>query len=229
MKRKRRKRHAWCLSQLFVQACIRIDICYGSSFHRATACIRMEHRFILNGKYRDRLFAEVEHTDMDYCAWVLRSPPNSLPPSLRLFQCYLRRKHGGVIRVGKHKGCYFNELFSNEPAYATWVLGLDNPAGSLLEFKNYVVAASTATAPRSRTRSPRRTNGYVERVQAGDKHRVDVPSSCRVCYDLPVRTAFTGCGHMVCCTRCAFEFMDKQIPCPICRTPVQDVIRLFGC
>jgi hypothetical protein len=189
----------------------------------------MEHRLILNGKYRERLFSEVEHADIDYCAWVLRSPPNSLPPSLRLFQCYLRRKRGGVIRVGKHRGRYFNELFSGEPAYATWVVGLADPAGSLLEFKKYVVAATAAVAPRARSRSLRRPNGHVESVQAGDAHHVDIPKECRVCYDLPVRTAFAGCGHMVCCTRCALEFTDKGLPCPICRTPVLDVIRLFGC
>ena len=170
----------------FVPACIRIDMCCSSSFSRARACILMEHRMILNGKH---------HADIDYCAWVLRCPQTSLPRFLRLFQCYLRQKHGGIIRVGKHKGCYFNDLYCNEPTYATWVLGLGNPAGSLLEFKNYVVAVSSAATPRFRSRSPRRSNGYVESVQAGDVHHVDVPKECRVCYDLPVRTAFAGCGH----------------------------------
>lgn len=213
----------------FVPACIRIDMCCGSSFSRALACILMENRLILNGKYRDKPFSYVEYADVDYCAWVLRCPQTSLPLSLHLFQCYLRQKHGGIIRVGKHKGCYFDDLYRNEPTYASWVLGLGNPAGSLLEFKNYVVAASSAATPRFRSRSPRRSNGYVESVQAGDVYHIDVPKECRVCYDLPVRTAFAGCGHMVCCTRCALEFVAKGLACPICRSPVHNVIRLFGC
>ena len=189
----------------------------------------MENRLILHGKYRERRFTEVEHTDIDYCGWVLRSLPDSLPLSLRLFQGYLRRRHGGIIRVGKHKGSYFNVLYSCEPEYTSWVLGLDEPTGSLLEFRNYVVAAATAAAPRSRSRSRTRPNGHVGSVQAGDVYGVDIPKECRICYDLPVRTAFAGCGHMVCCTRCALEFTDKGLSCPICRTPVYDVIRLFCC
>ena len=155
---------------------------------------------------------------------MLRSPANSLSPSLRLFQWYLRRKHGGIIRVGKHKGRHFND-----PTYAMLVMGLDEPAGSLLEFKNYVVAATADVTPRFRSRSPNRPNGHVKGAQANDLPRVDIPKECSVCYDLPIRTAFVGCGHMVCCTRCALEFKDKGLPCPICRTSIQNVIRLFCC
>ena len=46
-------------------------------------------------------------------------------------------------------------------------------------------------------------------MQAGDVYGVDIPKECRICYDLPVRTAFAGCGHMVCCTRCALEFAQE--------------------
>ena len=107
-------------------------------------------------------------------------------------------------------------------------MGLADPSGSLLEFKKYVVAATAAVAPRARSRSLRRPNGHVESVQAGDTHRVDIPKECRVCYDIPVRTAFSSCGHMVLCTRCVLEFTDEGLSCPIYRTPVQNVIRLFG-
>ena len=80
-------------------------------------------------------------------------------------------------------------MFSSEPTYVAWVMGLDDPAGSLLEFKNYIVASTSTAASRPRSRSPR-LNGHVQSVQTGDAHRVDIPNECRVCYDLPVRTVF---------------------------------------
>ena len=192
----------------------------------------MEHRVLLNGKHRDRTFAQAE-ADRSYCAWLLRAV--SLPLSLRPFQHFLRQRHGGIFTVGRHNGRWFDEVFDADPSYTAWAASLPSASGSLLEFQSYIASAASA-ATRASSRSPRRTRAQVDRVELGDEEAVDWPKECRVCYDLPVRTVFAGCGHIVCCTRCALEFKKsalefrKRLPCPICREPVLegDVVRLYG-
>ncbi|KAK7108201.1 E3 ubiquitin-protein ligase Mdm2-like isoform X1 [Littorina saxatilis] len=63
-----------------------------------------------------------------------------------------------------------------------------------------------------------------------DSDRV-APSSdvCVVCASRPK----TGCiihgssGHQVCCYRCAKRLRRKNLPCPVCRRPIQKVIKNF--
>ena len=68
----------------------------------------MENRVLLRGKHVNRTFAQAE-TDRPYCAWVLRAP-SLQQSSLRLFQFYLRQRHGGIFTVGRHKGEWFDEV-----------------------------------------------------------------------------------------------------------------------
>ena len=95
----------------------------------------MEHRLLLNGKYKDYTFLQAS-ADRGYCGWVLGSP--SLPLSLRFFQHYLKQRHGGLFFVGKHKGRFFDEVLHSDPAYTLWALGLHDASGNLREYQHYV-------------------------------------------------------------------------------------------
>lgn len=46
---------------------------------------------------------------------------------------------------------------------------------------------------------------------------------CVICMEAPSNVAFTDCGHMVCCDRCAVALPQ----CPMCRGPVQNWIRIY--
>ena len=152
-------------------------------------------------------------------------------PSLRLFQFYLRQRHGGIFSVGKHNGEWFDYVFSSDPGYTAWVCSLPDASGDLLAYQAFAhAAAQSASRTRSRSRRARRTTrSEVQSFEPADTDQITWPSACQVCYDLPVRTIFR-CGHAVACTRCALEIQRLDKPeCPICRRPVLigDVIRVF--
>ncbi|XP_039138094.1 probable E3 ubiquitin-protein ligase XBOS34 [Dioscorea cayenensis subsp. rotundata] len=53
-------------------------------------------------------------------------------------------------------------------------------------------------------------------------------SSCVICLDGPVEGACIPCGHMAGCMSCLNEIKAKQWGCPICRTQIQQVIKLYA-
>ena len=97
----------------------------------------MEHRLLLNGKYKHYTFLQAE-ADRGYCSWILGT--STLPLSLRLFQHYLKHQHGGVFSVGKHKGRFFDEVFESDPAYTLWAVGVPEASGNLVEYQRYVAS-----------------------------------------------------------------------------------------
>ena len=97
----------------------------------------MEHRLLLNGKYKNHTFSHAE-ADRGYCNWVLGSP--SLPLSLRLFQHYLKQRHGGIFVVGKHTGRFFDEVLQLDPAYTLWAMGLHDASGNLRDYQFYAAS-----------------------------------------------------------------------------------------
>ena len=97
----------------------------------------MEHRLLLNGKYKNHTFSHAE-ADRGYCNWVLGSP--SLPLSLRLFQHYLKQRYGGIFFVGKHKGRFFDEVLQSDPAYTLWAMGLRDASGNLRDYQFYAAS-----------------------------------------------------------------------------------------
>ena len=114
----------------------------------------LEHRMLLNGKYKDRTFLQAE-ADRGYCGWILGT--QSLPLSLRLFQHYLRQRHGGLFLVGKHKGRFFDEVFHSDPVYTMWALGLHDASGNLREYQHFVTSINEVLGQNSDRRTRSRT------------------------------------------------------------------------
>ena len=48
---------------------------------------------------------------------------------------------------------------------------------------------------------------------------------CSICLDAPRSHVFAPCGHMTACGACAVRF--RKQPCPLCRTKVQTIVKLF--
>ncbi|GFR82306.1 baculoviral IAP repeat-containing protein 7 [Elysia marginata] len=46
---------------------------------------------------------------------------------------------------------------------------------------------------------------------------------CKVCMDKEVAVVFLPCGHLLCCSDCAFHVKD----CPVCRNQVKEFVRAF--
>lgn len=53
-------------------------------------------------------------------------------------------------------------------------------------------------------------------------------SSCIICFDAPVEGACIPCGHMAGCVSCLNEIKAKNWGCPVCRSKIDQVIRLYS-
>ena len=73
------------------------------------------------GKHRGRTFEEICSIDRPYCAWILRVKPAGKSAALQSFYLYLRKEHGGLLEVGRHKGLFFDEVANTEQEYCLWV------------------------------------------------------------------------------------------------------------
>ena len=63
-------------------------------------------------------------------------------------------------------------------------------------------------------------------------------ATCRVCLDAPVDAVLAPCGHLAACLGCLQRMTQvidlsrassAQLRCPVCVTPVSDVLRAFAC
>lgn len=54
------------------------------------------------------------------------------------------------------------------------------------------------------------------------------PSSCVICFDAPVEGACVPCGHMAGCMSCLNEIKAKKWGCPVCRTNIDQVIKVYA-
>ncbi|XP_044508069.1 transcriptional regulator ATRX [Mangifera indica] len=51
--------------------------------------------------------------------------------------------------------------------------------------------------------------------------------SCCICYEMQVDSLLYRCGHMCTCLKCAHELQWSSGKCPICRAPIEDVVRAY--
>ena len=160
------------------------------------------------GKHAGAHFHDVAATDKQYCGWVLRerAEGRALPRDLKQFASYLRREHGGVVAVGKHRGSFFDDVLRDDEDYCGWVCSLENPSKPMAEFAKYVKEHG------ERSRKRRREGGDM----------------CAICFDASVDTAFVPCGHMTACLDCARR-VHQSGRCPICREPIVDILQTFCC
>lgn len=64
---------------------------------------------------------------------------------------------------------------------------------------------------------------------SGHENEVDTSaSSCTICLDAPLEGACIPCGHMAGCMSCLNEIKAKKWGCPVCRTKIDQVIRIYA-
>lgn len=52
---------------------------------------------------------------------------------------------------------------------------------------------------------------------------------CMTCCEAPALCAFTPCGHVCMCAKCAGEWLARSHACPVCRTPSEAVLKIHIC
>ena len=52
-------------------------------------------------------------------------------------------------------------------------------------------------------------------------------STCSVCFDRPADAVLYRCGHQCACLQCAYYMRHERLGCPLCRAPIEDVVRVY--
>ncbi|KAJ9068542.1 hypothetical protein DSO57_1027630 [Entomophthora muscae] len=55
----------------------------------------------------------------------------------------------------------------------------------------------------------------------------DEDNLCKICFEQPANCVLLECGHSISCVECGKELMRLNQPCPICRTDIIRVVRIF--
>ena len=160
------------------------------------------------GKHRGKSYAEVAARDRGYCAWVLSDGPSG--SEFQGFANYLRRTHGGVLKVGRHKGMSFHEAWAKERDYCYWAASLESPGEPMKAFAAF--ARAKVKQEGGDTEEPERKRMRSQTFQ------------CQICFDATVRNVLVPCGHML-CPGCAGQIRTSK--CPFCRCAVQQIVKTF--
>mmetsp|Transcript_44170 Transcript_44170/g.130186 ORF Transcript_44170/g.130186 Transcript_44170/m.130186 type:complete len:163 (+) Transcript_44170:2349-2837(+) len=100
---------------------------------------------------------------------------------------------------------------ANPAAVATYTIETPSTADAAAESAAAVAAATAAT-----------TAAEVPPAPLGGA------GTCMICCsDRGMDAVMYRCGHQCACMQCAYVLLHQQAPCPICRAPVEDVVRLF--
>lgn len=65
------------------------------------------------------------------------------------------------------------------------------------------------------------TDSSIQKTEHGNS------SSCVVCFDAPSEAACVPCGHVAGCISCLNEIKAKNWGCPVCRTKIEQVIKIY--
>ena len=89
------------------------------------------------------------------------------------------------------------------------------------------VAAAMTNAGRGRQQPQREQQSEQSEEQDMQGHSPRRMGCCLVCLDNPRDTLFYSCGHYCACSHCARELKMQKQGCPVCRAPINDVVRVF--
>lgn len=68
----------------------------------------------------------------------------------------------------------------------------------------------------------------IDQVDESESQEVGDGQLCVVCLRRRRRSAFVPCGHLVCCSSCAFMIERDETPlCPICRQSIRSSVRVY--
>ena len=87
---------------------------------------------------------------------------------------------------------------------------------------------STGAGPEPSTGAPA-TGAGAAPTELNSSFGSNGPGECTVCYENVVDCVLYQCGHMCMCYECALQQWKGrgQGFCPICRSPIRDVIKTF--
>lgn len=67
------------------------------------------------------------------------------------------------------------------------------------------------------------SSSSMEEDEDEPNRKLDTSRTCKICYVNEYNTAFSPCGHVVACAKCA----SSVTKCPLCRKPFTNVMRIY--
>jgi hypothetical protein len=68
----------------------------------------------------------------------------------------------------------------------------------------------------------------VQQPVAQNPQPMEDIETCCVCMESQIDAVFVPCGHLKCCMDCATDINTRKGECPLCRTKIQLVVKVFG-
>ena len=118
-----------------------------------------------------------------------------------------------------------------------WTIGSDdahtrNPEEEWIYQRGLTLSAEElARLRRTYTPSSSSTQTHVpvqkmKTVEGADEEDEDEKNECKICLTNKVKCIVMPCMHVAMCITCVNK-LEKNDPCPLCRTPVQDRAKVF--
>jgi hypothetical protein len=144
-----------------------------------------------SGKYRGHTYEHVKDLDRPYCGWVLdANVETSLPRDMRVFARHIEREHGGVLRLGRHKGMWFRDAWKTHPDYCEWAAELPDPGDAMKSFSEF---AKKKVAEQAIPEDPEEPPKKKFRKDEGEGELDKNAKACVVCMTSEVEAAFVPC------------------------------------
>ena len=153
-------------------------------------------RMLRSGKYRGFSYKHVKDLDRPYCGWGLDANVEAtLPRDMRVFACHIEREHGGLLRLGRHKGMWFQDVWKAHPDYCEWAAELQDPGDAMKSFsefskKRVVADQASQEEPPSKTSKKSRKD---ECKSEGEAYMDKNAKACVVCMTSEAEAAFVPC------------------------------------
>ncbi|XP_058457110.1 death-associated inhibitor of apoptosis 1 [Malaya genurostris] len=85
------------------------------------------------------------------------------------------------------------------------------------------VNPSFSTLRNSQSPVDQTASSGIEEDEDEPNRKLDTSRTCKICYVNEYNTAFSPCGHVVACAKCA----SSVTKCPLCRKPFTNVMRIY--
>ncbi|ETL96665.1 hypothetical protein L917_05907 [Phytophthora nicotianae] len=87
--------------------------------------------------------------------------------------------------------------------------------------------AATETREQESALMPSASEQKPPAVNYGDTTAHSSIGECVICFDGPQSAVCVPCGHNAVCMKCAEEILTTTAECPVCRTPIRELIKLY--
>ena len=64
-------------------------------------------------------------------------------------------------------------------------------------------------------------------IDPNKSEKNDRQMNCSICLDRQRNALIRSCNHLVTCYPCALVLFHNHHPCPVCRQPIEEIIRIF--